>query len=711
MWMKLEKIITYPQKEIKEILNMKKNNLLIIIALLFNSLSFAQKKTDFMTDQLLDHSEDSAGNLTVVTVTSTRKSTSNLLVPYSVSVLEKTQIDAMGFRTSPEALTGTTGVFIQKTNHGGGSPFIRGLTGNQNLLMMDGIRLNNSTSRYGPNQYLNTIDPWTIQKIEVARGTGSVQYGSDALGGVVQVFTQSPSFSKKQKLLTTIRSKLTTQDMEYSGRAQIEYQSNQIAILAGYSGKKFGDLIGGISTGIQSPSGYDEKALDLKLKYKLASNVLLSIAHQSLQQKEVPLYHRVKLENFAYYFFDPQQRKMSYVKLEVNGKSKLLDKITLISSLQKSLERRDYQKNGNANKFIEEDRVETWGNVVDVFSNFSKNWTANSGIEYYHDQVNSFKQQITIASSQVLNLRGLYPNNASSGNFSVYSLHHFTKGKFELETGLRYNSFTISIPDTVTTSLKLGDISVKPASLVSNLALLYNLGLNQNVYTSFGTGYRAPNIDDLGTLGLVDFRYEVPAYDLQPEKTYNTEVGYRIHTKKFNSSIAFFYMHLTDLITRVQVPGQQVGGYNVYTKQNSQQSFIRGIELNLTYRFSKFWSIQTNATSTYGQNLSASEPMRRIPPANGRALLNYQKKNFALNAEYLFAGKQSRLAKGDKDDNRIPAGGTPGWSIVNLYGNYSFNKLNFNIAFQNIFNQDYRTHGSGINSMGRSASLGIQINL
>ena len=182
MWMKLEKIITYPQKEIKEILNMQKNNLLIIIALLFNSLSFAQKKTDLLSDQLLDQLVDSASNLTLVTVTSTRKSTTNLLVPYSVSVVEKTQIDALGFRTSPEALTGTTGVFIQKTNHGGGSPFIRGLTGNQNLLMMDGIRLNNSTSRYGPNQYLNTIDPWTIQKIEVARGTGSVQYGSDALG-------------------------------------------------------------------------------------------------------------------------------------------------------------------------------------------------------------------------------------------------------------------------------------------------------------------------------------------------------------------------------------------------------------------------------------------------------------------------------------------------------------------------------------------------
>ena len=65
------------------------------------------------------------------------------------------------FRTTPESLVGTTGVFIQKTNHGGGSPFIRGLTGNQTLILIDGIRVNNSTFRYGPNQYFNTIDDHT----------------------------------------------------------------------------------------------------------------------------------------------------------------------------------------------------------------------------------------------------------------------------------------------------------------------------------------------------------------------------------------------------------------------------------------------------------------------------------------------------------------------------------------------------------------------
>jgi len=73
-------------------------------------------------------------------------------VPESVSTLEADELSRDALRSTPEALQGVTGVFVQKTNHGGGSPFVRGLTGNQVLLMVDGVRLSNSTFRYGPNQ-------------------------------------------------------------------------------------------------------------------------------------------------------------------------------------------------------------------------------------------------------------------------------------------------------------------------------------------------------------------------------------------------------------------------------------------------------------------------------------------------------------------------------------------------------------------------------
>lgn len=128
--------------------------------------------------------------LNEVVITANRSESRIFSIPATISSVNSKYIESHLSRTTPEILMGTAGVFVQKTNHGGGSPFVRGLTGNQTLLLVDGIRLNNSTFRYGPNQYFNTIDPFSISRIEVLKGEGSVAYGSDALGGTIQVFTK-----------------------------------------------------------------------------------------------------------------------------------------------------------------------------------------------------------------------------------------------------------------------------------------------------------------------------------------------------------------------------------------------------------------------------------------------------------------------------------------------------------------------------------------
>ncbi|NEW85418.1 MAG: Plug domain-containing protein, partial [Mariniphaga sp.] len=108
-------------------------------------------------------------SLQQVVVTALRNPEEATLIPYSVNSITGKTLDDFNPRTTPEALMNMNGVFVQKTNHGGGSPFIRGLTGNQALLLIDGIRLNNSIYRYGPNQYLNTIDAFNVDKIELAK--------------------------------------------------------------------------------------------------------------------------------------------------------------------------------------------------------------------------------------------------------------------------------------------------------------------------------------------------------------------------------------------------------------------------------------------------------------------------------------------------------------------------------------------------------------
>lgn len=654
-----------------------------------------------------EQKDTTSRSLGEVVLTAQRHQQQNILVPYSVGTINRNEMDELGPRSTPEALMGMNGVFVQKTNHGGGSPFVRGVTGNQTLILVDGIRLNNSTFRYGPNQYLNTIDAYTIKKIEVAKGTGSVQYGTDAIGGVVHILTPEPQFTAGKPVWNgRVAARYMTGGMEKTGRGETVYSGNKFALIAGIVKKDFGDIIGGDTTGKQTPSGYDEWSFDIKARFLLRQNIQLTIANQFLQQQHVPVYHKVVLENFAINEMNPQQRLLSYARLNIKGKSMLLKETELTVSYQHNLEGRDNRKNGSNSLRKERDKIGTAGFTADVFSEFNKLWTANSGIELYTDRVASTREDINTQTGAGVTKRGLYPDDSRYGNYSLYTLHHFSYAKWILDAGLRYNLFDIHIPDTT-----LGNVNISPSALVGNIALMYQLSRKQTVYIAFSSGYRAPNVDDMGTLGIVDFRYEVPTADLRPEKSQHTELGYKWQTKRLNGTIAAYYMHLSDLITRVKVDGQMISGYQVYQKENTEAAYIKGFETDWNWNLTKSLTVRGSMAYAFGESLSKEEPLRRIPPFNGRFMSSYRKNKWFAAAELLFAAQQKRLAQGDKDDNRIPAGGTPGWNIINCYAGYTLPAVQLNIGLQNLFNKDYRTHGSGINGAGRSGWISVLVKI
>ena len=664
---------------------------------LFPLTLFAQKKqTDSTKTEILNE----------VVITANRSANQEFQTPNSVKVLNKKYIKIYSPRTTPEALMGVNGVFVQKTNHGGGSPFVRGLTGNQTLLLVDGIRLSNSTFRYGPNQYFNTIDPFSIEKIEVLKGGGSVQYGSDALGGTIQVFTSEPEFDSRLKV--NLMGRLATQGMEKTARGEINYGSENLAISASFGYRNFGDLVGGKLTGRQSPSGYDEQMGNLKAKLKLGKG-LLTMAHQYFEAKDVPVYHKVVLENFAINEFQPQRRNLSYVKFNQKNESKFFSETSLIASLQMTFEGRNSLKNGAIRLIHETDKVYTKGLTTNVFSKLSDKWTANSGIEIYHDLVRSTKIDApasNTSSEAPKTLRGLYPDNSTFLNYSLYSLHQFIQNHWQFSAGLRYNGFSIIVPDAT-----IGKTSLSPQALVPSASGAYLIGSKSNIYVSYNAGFRTPNVDDLGTLGIVDFRYELPTNNLKPEKSHNYELGYKFRTSRFSAATALYYSDLRDLIARIKVPNQVIDGYSVYRKENIEKANIKGIEAEFEGLISKELKTYGGVSYTYGQNITKNEPMRRIPPLNGRFGLEYRKSNFFVRSEVLFAAKQDRLSQGDKDDNRIGKNGTAAWQVVSIYSGYEYKWLNINLSVQNLTNKDYRTHGSGINGVGRSLWLTLNIEI
>ncbi len=639
-----------------------------------------------------------------VVITAQRQKHADFDLPVVTTVLNTDYLKKRLPRSVPEALFGAPGIFVQKTNHGGGSPFLRGLTGQQILMLVDGIRLNNATFRSGPNQYLNTIDPAWLYRIEILESSGSAEYGSDAIGGVINVLTHPLQYAPETTLHPEASVKWMSGAMETGAQAALTASGRKWAVRAGGAYNQFGDLIAGKGLGKESPNGYDQWSMEAKGMYQLNRHFSLTAAYQDLQQTDVPVYHKVQLENFRYNSFDPQRRQLGYVRLQAAFDQKWWRKIEWTASRQFSYEVRKNQKNGSPVQVTETDKTLTNGLQINVLSKILEHWDMTTGLEWYGDAVRSDKVEWNENTELRTLKRGLYPDRSTMQSWAAYNLHTLTLKRFNLTGGLRYNGFRIHVPDE-----NIGTSTVTPSALVGNLGISFACTTGLRVYANTATAFRAPNVDDLGTLGIVDFRYELPNYQLQPEKSRSIEAGLKISTPRVKATISAYHLRLYDLIGRIRT-ADSIQGYPVYRKENITEAYIRGLEAQVEWQWDKRWLLAGHSTYTFGQNTTASEPLRRIPPFNGRLYLQFSPKtNVALRAETVFAHDQRRLAKGDVEDNRIADDGTPGWVIFNLAASYEYRFCRLSGEFHNILNEAYRLHGSGVDGTGRSVWVRVAV--
>lgn len=643
---------------------------------------------------------DSSKQLPAIIITATKTKSSITKTPFSVSVLDSSKLKQSLLRTVPESLIGLSCVFVQKTNHGGGSPIVRGLTGNQNLLLIDGFRLNNAIFRYGPNQYLTLVDPFLVERIEVVKGTGSVQFGSDAMGGVINVITRQPRLSVKPVFSSTLLLRGTSQGMERTLRPEIQFSNKKIATLVSGVFSDFGDLKGGDTSGFQRPSGYRQQSLDVRTTIGPGKNWRVQMGMSIVNQNDVPLYHKYQLEKVALSKSELLQRKMVFLKTQKSYANGIIRSITLDISQQQLIDHR-LSKSLSSSPLVKEfDTVNSSSITTDIPTVFTTFWSANTGVELNLDYVKSTRFQYNTP-TDIVSRRGLYPNGARYHSFAAYSLHHFTLKQLQIETGVRFHQNKITIQDA-----SIGAIMIKPSAWVYMLGTSYAISEQLTLFGNINSAFRAPNIDDMGTLGIIDFRYEQPAYDLKPERSINKEMGVRWKQRNFQVSVAAFHLTLKDLIGRIKT-SVIINNYPVYIKKNIEEAFIRGAEFEITSSPFPFLLVQANLSYLFGHNLTRNEPLRRIPPINGQLSITYSRRKWQAGIINDYATSQQRLAQGDKDDNRIPFGGTPGYTIYHLFVAKEIGKLQYRFRLNNLINTDYRTHGSGINSMGRSLSISL----
>ena len=645
-----------------------------------------------------------------LSVTATRDERGAFEVPRSVSIVPETELARTEPRTSAEALGRAPGVFVQKTNHGGGSPFVRGLVGNQVLVLVDGIRLNNSTFRYGPNQYLATVDPGPVTRLEVLRGSSSVQYGSDAVGGVIHVRNRDPLFSAGgTRPFASVSGRLMTQGMEQSLRVDLGVATARMSFAGDVAIRNFGDVVAGGDLGTEAPSGYAELDGDIRAKAKAGSATTLTFAYQHVHQDDVPRLDQVAQRGYARYAFDPQVRQFAFGRVEHRLATRWLDTLTVTGAWVRSRERRERQRAGSPVLVVEQDTVNTAAVTAEFRSAPLPGLTIVTGAEVYSDRVGSWRRDENTTTGESVDLRGLFPDGARAMYAAGFGLGTYRYGRFSMDLGARYTWTSVTAEDAV-----FGDVEVSPGDWVGSGALAVDVHTSMSLYASASQGFRAPNLDDLSTLGLFDFGVEIPAGELRPERSLAMEAGVKVRAASAAAAVAVFRTNLSDLIERRPVqppeglpfPGE--GRY--YQRTNVGEAFVRGVEAEGEWSLARRTTVFGHVAYAFGQNTTLDEPMRRIPPLNGLIGVRYDgARGWWLQGYFQAAGLQDRLAQGDLDDHRIPDGGTPGWQVVDLFAGLPLGRhLTVSVGLLNLFNEAYRTHGSGIDGYGRSAWVNLE---
>ncbi|MFO7370405.1 MAG: TonB-dependent receptor [Bacteroidales bacterium] len=654
-----------------------------------------------------------------VVITAGREAYNQFRLPGAITSLNKIDLQKANIRSTPELLAGKCGVWVQKTNHGGGSPYIRGLTGYHTLLLVDGIRLNNGIFRSGPNQYLNTIDPFMLSAIEVLRGDGAVQYGSDAVGGVVNLISYQPSFSEntfhvrgqlgmKYVIPCLSNSDETSRVTLYPGmegilHGRIESSSNKICMVAAGSLKQFGDIMPGGNGQSLSPTGYDEYDLGYTISLKPDENNTLTAAFQHMNQSDIPIYHKLVSSGYNTYHTALQQRTLYRLSDEIDLKG-MVEKVTINTFLIRARENLAVEKSGSPNHSLNKDQILTRGFTLDVRMK-KRGITFHPGIDFYHDRVESekiiYNEQDQITEKQ----RGTFADGSMAWHASLFALCNAEMGlsRFNLGTRLVYSVTQVS--DTL-----FGRVTLKDPGLVWNLGYSLSVTPRLKWVFSLNSGYRTPNISDLSSFGIADYRFEIPNTSLGSEKSLTAETGFKISTPKVGSSFFVYYTGLKNLISTKPTSYQgndsvSTDGTNYvyyYTRINMQQSAISGAEIQFLYRYTPKFQLNVMACYTYGQNNTLHEPVSRIPPLNASAVLSYHhSRQLGASLEWLVAGKQDRLSSGDRKDSRIPSGGTPSWSNLSVSLHLISKYIDVHAGVGNVLNARYRTHGSGVDAYGR----------
>jgi iron complex outermembrane recepter protein len=647
-------------------------------------------------------------------------------LPAQVDVITKDQISSHATASLGDILEEIPGVNNLSTGSQAGKPVIRGMNGERVKILSNGAATDFQT--YGIRHISNT-DPFLADVIEVIRGAQGVLYGSDALGGVVNILSPELLYAKEgeSKIQGEVLGEYHTNNDERAGGVKIQAASGKLGVNVGMIKRKSGNLTTPDSdTWSQGkPSGTLPRFAG-ELPY---TNYETTSTHAAIGYSDswgnISLQHTYwqSFQNYLGHTSAPAFNSVTSAGQELtNNETQLKGEFlsgewVIKPSLSRTLNRRlaatnvpyESMNESNIDLDIEVDRID--GKLALV-----------------HPKVGIFDGEIGIEGydkEQRVQKGHLVPNADESGK-AIYLFEEADVGQWILQWGLRYDTREVN-PH----ALHSRDFSAVGGSFGAT----YKLTDHWNIATNLSRGFRAPSIFELyadGVHGGVQ-AYQIGNVDLREETTLGGDLSLRYSDLTTNATLTLYrtyvdnYIYLANTgIRRNPTTGAIVatGGVPEMTNQQTD-ALIEGIEFSLDHHLTDATTIKGAFEIIHGKDRRNDRDLTLMSANNLRLELSHNLGAFGLTRnntlslnmkavdDQQIAGSYEPFAQ----YNTMPFGSadTAGYVLwgIGYEGEIADKKALLGIKVDNLFDTQYRdfldTYKGYTLGMGRNISFSLRI--
>jgi hemoglobin/transferrin/lactoferrin receptor protein len=634
-----------------------------------------------------------------IVVTASRQEEASGNTPAPITVIDAEMIEKIQPGKMADLFKAIPGVEIEGEGAFRGLPVIRGLSSNRVLILVDGQRLNNareSTSFQGIQPGL--VNLAEVEQIEVLRGPASVQFGSDAIGGVINIITRRPdlgaaTFTWNGEAAYEYGSAADSQNARvnvsgtgkgFSFQIGGAYQKadDYTAADGASESERFGDFVSADNTVFNS--GMEQTAFDGSFRFLTGDQGVFRVNAEVVRTKDIG-FPGFDLEtsgiDLSFPNFDRDKIGVGWNSGPVWG----LTDISLDAYYQQI--NKEFQQIIDSPGFfynsLTVSKIDSMGFNAQGIADLSAH-RLNFGFDVYRDKLDDdalveqcFGPFCLPPSTEVA-----VPKSKQTG-LGVYVQDRIALGEaFALLVGLRGDTFAFVSEDDPDYPYEPFDSSDSAVS--GNVGVVWSVTDHVNLNALVARGFRTPNLQERTFSALVGFgdTLIVPNPDLDSETSLNYELGMKVRSDRYFGGINFFYNDLDDFISYYIEDEPRDDGLYYGRLENIEKVRIQGVELNFETIFADWWTAFVTYAYTKGDNLTTDEPLSFMAPQKVLLGLRYQRARWWAEANARLVDRQTRLPAGDEE--------TPGFSVYDLRGGYDFDfGLGFLVALGNITDKLY----------------------